>query len=760
MRNTIGRISQFILIGALIISSSQVLATSEKQPNAFRVSVDQIELAQKIAISFHHALLEVDYKSGFIIADLSAAEVADLRALGLEVSLDITWQKKYQTFQKNALQLRKNKGQKQTGGIPGYPCYASVEETLQLGADLAATYPKLAQWIDIGDSWKKTDGQGGYDLMVLKITNKDITGTKPILFLNSGMHAREYTPVALTTDFAQFLLAEYNSNADAKWIVDHHEVHILLQTNPDGRKVAETGVYQRKNVHQNSCPTNEQGVDLNRNFAHFWNSTANGSSGNACSEVYRGASAESEPETIAISNYMRAIFPDARGPNQEDAAPDDTTGMHIDIHSYSELVLWPYGHTDTVSGNDASFRALGNKLAWFNNYSPQQSIGLYPTDGTSDDVSYGELGVAALTFELGTDFFQQCDDYTNTIKQKNLDALLYSAKVIAAPYKLPFGPEITTILINDAMTSTGLTVVAPGSIIKLAVIADISRTKQSSTGQSISKIEYSIDTPLWLTNANVNTLNEHDGSLSSVSETFNGQVSTNGLADGQHTLYLRAFSHDNKQGVVSAIFFKVGVNSRPIADFTYQCSHLVCDFNANLSSDSDGSIASYQWMFTGDQVSTVAEGSTVSHSFTSAGDKTATLYVTDNSNTTAEKVMSFSITAPENNPPVANFTYTCTDLVCNFDASSSSDPDGSISSYQWDFSDGVTLFGSTLNHSFASAGEKTAKLTVTDNATSTTEKSISFSIDAPKAPTPAKSSGGSWAWLNLLLALMLLRRKS
>ena len=89
----------------------------------------------------------------------------------------------------------------------------------------------------------------------------------------------------------------------------------------------------------------------------------------------------------------------------------------------------------------------------FNGYYPQQSVGLYATDGTSDNVSYGELGVAAFTFELGTSFFQSCSVYENTIVPDNLPTLIYAAKVVRTPYITPSGPDMTGITINGASGS-------------------------------------------------------------------------------------------------------------------------------------------------------------------------------------------------------------------------------------------------------------------------------------------------------------------
>ncbi|RJS81043.1 PKD domain-containing protein, partial [Methanophagales archaeon] len=73
----------------------------------------------------------------------------------------------------------------------------------------------------------------------------------------------------------------------------------------------------------------------------------------------------------------------------------------------------------------------------------------------------------------------------------------------------------------------------------------------------------------------------------------------------------------------------------------------------------------------------------------------------------------------ENQPPTASFTYSPQNPVVGeeitFDASSSTDPDGSIVSYEWDFGDGNTGSGKIVTHSYPSAGDYTVTLTVTDD---------------------------------------------
>jgi carboxypeptidase T len=429
-----------------------------------------------------------------------------------------------------------------------------------VAAEMASSKPTLAQWLDVGDSWEKSSNQGGYDMRVLKLTNQTKGGNKPKLFINSAIHAREYTTAALTLDFARWLVDGYGEDADATWILDNHEVHIMLMANPDGRKKAETGLSWRKNANQNYCGTNSnnRGADLNRNFSFGWNSTnGQGSSGSQCNDTYRGPSAGSEPEIQALENYVRSLWPDRRGPGLNDAAPSDTSGIHLDVHSYSELVLWPWGDTSNLAPNGSALQTLGRKFAFFNGYSPQQSIGLYPTDGTSDGISYGELGVAAFTFELGTQFFQNCSTYNNTIKPNNLPALIYAAKVARTPYITAAGPDVTSVSLSGSAGTTG---VPAGTEVTLSGTVSDARFNNSNgteSTQAINAVEYYIDQAPWESGATPAALLASDGSFNSTTEAFSGGLITAGLSEGKHLVYVRGRDSSNTWGAVSASFLVI-----------------------------------------------------------------------------------------------------------------------------------------------------------------------------------------------------------
>jgi PKD repeat protein len=81
-----------------------------------------------------------------------------------------------------------------------------------------------------------------------------------------------------------------------------------------------------------------------------------------------------------------------------------------------------------------------------------------------------------------------------------------------------------------------------------------------------------------------------------------------------------------------------------------------------------------------------------------------------------------------NDPPVATFTYNCTQLTCDFDASGSYDPDGSIVSYAWNFGDSSSGSGVTPSHTFAAGGTYAVVLTVTDDESATDDEQQNVTV--------------------------------
>jgi subtilisin len=173
-------------------------------------------------------------------------------------------------------------------------------------------------------------------------------------------------------------------------------------------------------------------------------------------------------------------------------------------------------------------------------------------------------------------------------------------------------------------------------------------------------------------------------------------------------------------------------NQAPTASFTYETAYLSCSFDASGSSDPDGDALTYAWNF-GDGSS--GGGVDPSHTYAIGATYSVTLTVTDEHGATAATSQDVTVNAPPNQPPTASFTYTTDNLSCSFDASGSSDADGSIVIYAWDFGDGGVAIGATANHTYGSAATYTVTLAVMDDDGATDSLSKSVTVTAVPVAT-------------------------
>lgn len=168
-------------------------------------------------------------------------------------------------------------------------------------------------------------------------------------------------------------------------------------------------------------------------------------------------------------------------------------------------------------------------------------------------------------------------------------------------------------------------------------------------------------------------------------------------------------------------------------------ANVAISFSGAASTDPDGSIVSYSWTF-GDGSAAVA-GATPVHTYAAGGSYTVVLTVTDNDGLSNSASVTVNVTDGTGlQPPVARPGGPYTGLVgqaLSFNGAGSSDPDGSIVSYDWKFGDGGTASGATPTYAYATAGTYTVELKVTDSSaktsTATTTATIAASNRAPTA---------------------------
>lgn len=515
-----------------------------------RVYYDTRENLDRLATEID--LLEhADHDEGYVEALVEPADYERLRAEGLVVEVQ----------EQPTSMLQRMLGVGGFRSISGFTCYRTVEETEDTMATLETDHPDLVEVVDIGDSWDKATagGPAGYDIQAIVITNEAIAGPKPPFFLMGAIHARELATAELAMRFAEQVVQGYGSDPDATWLLDNYELHVVPQANPDGRKIAEQGYTQRKNrdTDLGSCsnpPTSnsQYGIDLNRNSSFGWGGA--GTSTSPCSLTYRGTGGASEPEVQALQSYMGSIFADQRGPNITDAAPPDTEGVMISLHAYGELVLYPFSYGATSAPNLAELRTLGRKLGYHNGHEVCQApVCLYSASGTTDDWAYGELGVAAFTFEVGTSFFQGCGSFESTIAPENLDALLDAFKAARRPYQTPAGPDAVGVMVSASSVSAG-------TAVTLTATGDDTRFDSNGWGteptQDVVAARYTVGQASW-SGAPLTAMAASDGTFDGSSEGLTATIDTSGWAPGEYLLMVEARDDDGNWGAPGAAFLEV-----------------------------------------------------------------------------------------------------------------------------------------------------------------------------------------------------------
>jgi PKD repeat protein len=223
---------------------------------------------------------------------------------------------------------------------------------------------------------------------------------------------------------------------------------------------------------------------------------------------------------------------------------------------------------------------------------------------------------------------------------------------------------------------------------------------------------------------------DQDGTLQRYMWDFGNGKSAEGVAashiyatTGTYRVTLRVEDNSDSPCNFSTDDLRVWINAAPQAEAGANVVSSVgkaIRFDGSGSADNDGEIASYAWDF-GDGEK--GAGKIVDHSYKTPGKYTATLTIRDNANV-KNSAVSDQLTVVINYPPVAragNDALIAKDEVLTFNGGSSSDQDGQIISYLWNFGDGASASGSRASHSYATPGKYKVALTVKDNSGTDTD---------------------------------------
>jgi len=279
--------------------------------------------------------------------------------------------------------------------------YHTYEQAQQIMKDAETNFPDICKVSVIGKSFE------GRDISALNITgNIGHKAKKPAGLIMGLHHSREWISAEVPLALINELTSKYAKDDTIKKLVDGRDIWIVPVVNPDGLVYSQTKSRMwRKNRRLNADKS--YGVDPNRNYGYEWGNVGASSSGG--SDTYHGTGPFSEPCNAAIKKL----------------AEQHHFISSISFHSYSELVLYPFGYAYNVPNKDGKLLAqLAGEMAKLNGYSPENSADLYPAMGDSDDFMYGSMGALAFTIELGSQFVP-ADSEVDQICSSNVKSCLY-----------------------------------------------------------------------------------------------------------------------------------------------------------------------------------------------------------------------------------------------------------------------------------------------------------------------------------------------
>ncbi|KAG8440079.1 hypothetical protein GDO86_006031 [Hymenochirus boettgeri] len=262
-----------------------------------------------------------------------------------------------------------------------YGAYHKFDEINDFIDNLVRENPQLVSKIQIGKSYE------GRPLNVLKFS----TGpNRPAFWIDTGIHSREWVTQASGIWFAKKIVKDYGKDTSLTSILNNMDIFIEIVTNPDGFVFTHTSNRMWRKTRSPNAGSSCVGADPNRNWDAGFGGA--GSSSNPCTETYRGRAAESEPEVKAIVDFVKS---------------HGKIKGFVSIHSYSQMLLFPYGYTKTRTPDHTELNNLAKDAvnALSSLYGTAYTYGsiittIYQASGGTIDWTYNQGIKYSFTFEL------------------------------------------------------------------------------------------------------------------------------------------------------------------------------------------------------------------------------------------------------------------------------------------------------------------------------------------------------------------------
>uniref|UniRef100_A0A3Q0T4B6 Carboxypeptidase A1 n=1 Tax=Amphilophus citrinellus TaxID=61819 RepID=A0A3Q0T4B6_AMPCI len=263
-----------------------------------------------------------------------------------------------------------------------FAAYHSLDEIHSFQDMLVAENPNLVSKIVIGQSYE------GRPLNVLKFSTGGTN--RPAIWIDTGIHSREWVTQASGTWFAKKIVTDYGTDPALTAILNQMDIFLEIVTNPDGYYYTLTSNRMWRKTRKPNPGSACAGVDPNRNWDAAFGDA--GASSNPCSETYHGPRPHSESEVKSIVDFVTS---------------HGNIKAFFSIHSYSQMLLYPYGYTSTPAKDQEELHKVAQKaiteLASL--YGTRYRYGsiistIYQASGSTIDWTYNQGIKYSYTFEL------------------------------------------------------------------------------------------------------------------------------------------------------------------------------------------------------------------------------------------------------------------------------------------------------------------------------------------------------------------------
>nr|XP_046249653.1 carboxypeptidase A1-like [Scatophagus argus] len=263
-----------------------------------------------------------------------------------------------------------------------YANYHTLSEINSFQDMLVAENPNMVSKIVIGKSYE------GRPLNVLKFSTGGTN--RPAIWIDTGIHSREWVTQASGTWFAKKIVTDYGRDPALTAILNKMDILLEIVTNPDGYAYTHSSNRMWRKTRKPNPGSSCVGVDPNRNWDAGFGGP--GASSSPCSETYRGPSANSESEVKSIVDFVKS---------------HGNIKAFVSIHSYSQMLLYPYGYTTTPVKDQAELHNLAQKAITdlASMYGTRYRFGsiintIYQASGGTIDWTYNQGIKYSYSFEL------------------------------------------------------------------------------------------------------------------------------------------------------------------------------------------------------------------------------------------------------------------------------------------------------------------------------------------------------------------------